>query len=254
MTPNSRPRVVLLSAPGTLAGIDPLLRAAGVRLFRITSITTRPLAPEKWLPRLGRTPRPDTVIVTSRASVTYGVVPWRKHRIRTTLPVEFWAAGPGTADALRAAGIRRVRTPRRIGASGILGGLSRGPRRNILYFRSDIAGPALARRLRDRGHRVIDVTVYRTEQGTGLLSGAQQELARADLLIATSPSTLSSLRRGLVHRSLLRLQQNVPVVVLGERSQRAARGHGFHRVSVAPSPNAQRFTRYLLRELRDGSP
>ncbi len=253
MRRRSRPLVALVSAPGTLAGIDPLLRSAGVRLVRIASLRSRPVGAGRWVERLAGTPPPDTVIVTSRAAVTDGIEPWRRIRREAPATIEYWAAGPGTTKALRASGVRRVRQPRILGARGILRGLQGGSRRNIVYFRSEEAGPLLARQLREQGHRVVDVVVYRLLPARRLGERARRDLARADLVVVTSPSALSGVRRGLDRRSFLRLRHSARLIVLGERSRRAAQGHGFRQVSVAPSTNAQRFTRHLLRELRDAS-
>ena len=247
------PLVVLFSAPGTLTQIDrPLLRA-GVRLARITSIQTRPIAPTHWLKRLTRASKPNTVVVTSRTAVSAGIRPWRHEIGRFPRPLEFWAVGPGTAHALREARIRRVRRPPRVAASAVAQALGRRAVRRIVYFRSDAAGPRLARMLRDQGHSVVDVAVYRLETSPRLTRQALQTLATADLLIVTSPSALAHLRNNLDRRAFVRLAQSVRLVVLGDRSRRAARKIGFRRVAVAPSTTAQRFTRYLLRELRDAS-
>ena len=84
-----------------------------------------------------------------------------------------------------------------------------------------------------------------------LSTHSRRALAAADLLVATSPSNLSNLRRVLDRRTFSQLCESAPLVVLGERSRRAACGHGFRHVSVAPSTTAQRFTRHILHELRD---
>ncbi|MFZ1023803.1 MAG: uroporphyrinogen-III synthase [Thermoplasmata archaeon] len=245
------PLVVLFSAPGTLAHIDrPLLRA-GVRFARITSIQTRPIAPTHWLKRITRAPKPNTVVVTSRIAVCAGIRPWRRAIGRFPRPLEFWAVGPGTAHALREARIHQVHRPPTVAASAVAQALGRRAGRTIVYFRSDAAGPRLARVLRDQGHSVVDVAVYRLETSPRLTRHALQTLAKAELLIVTSPSALAHLRHSFDRRAFVRLAQTVRLVVLGDHSRRAARKIGFRRVAVAPSTTAQRFTRYLLRELRD---
>jgi uroporphyrinogen-III synthase len=251
MPHRTAPNVVLLSSEATLKGIDRRLSAAGVRLVRLVALIPRGVNPAPWQGKLALLPPPDTVIVTSQAAVEAAVIPWRRTRRDGDEDVEFWAAGPGTAESLRAAGVRRVRRPTAIGAAGIRSAFHRRSPRTIVYFRSDTAGPALARELRASGHRVADIVAYRLEPGPKFDSRSRHELARATCLIATSPSSLSALRRNLDRRSFLRLRHSVRLVVLGERSRRAARGHGFRGVSVAPSTTAQRFTRFLLRELRD---
>jgi len=253
--PASRPpSVVLYSAPGTLAGVDSPLRRAGVRLVRLVAVVFRPVPPRLWLARLERIHQPCTVLVTSRTGVEAGVRPWARARGRTLPPLEGWAVGPGTAEALRRAGVRRVHRARSTGATGLAEALGRSTPRTVVHFRSDLAGPALARFLRGRGHRVVEVVVYRTEAVRRLTDRARRALVLADLLVVTSPSALSSLRRRLGARGFARISRATRLVVLGERSRKAAAALGFRRVSVAPSTTAQRFTRHLLRELRDARP
>jgi uroporphyrinogen-III synthase len=211
----------------------------------------RPVDPAVWSRRISSSFGVDTVIVTSRAAVSTGVVPWLARARPRVESLQFWAVGPGTAAALRAIGARKVRQPRAVGAGGILKMFREQPPKKILYFRSDKAGPALARQLRRLGHRVTDLVVYRLGEVPRVEGKAQSALRAADLLVATSPSSLANLRRGLDGPTFLQLRRSTPLIVLGERSRRAARGHGFRRVSVAPSTAAQGFTRYLLRELRD---
>jgi len=250
MSSHSPPTVVLLSAPGTLPRIDTRLRHAGARLVRLSSIEPRPADPTTWLERLNRFPEPDTVVVTSRVAVEAGVRPWKQDSDRVPASLEFWAVGPGTAQALRRLGIRRVRRPRTIGAEAVPKALGRGTPRTVVYFRSDLAGPRLARALRSQGHRVVDPVVYRVETPPPFTAWAREELTKADLLVVTSPSGLSDLRRRLDRVTFSRLARNTPLVVLGERSRRSARGHGFRHTSVVPPSTAQRFTLRLLRELR----
>ena len=253
MPSRSAPEIVLLSSAGTLAGIDPLLRKAGVRFARIVAVVPQALEPRRWLQHLSASRPPDTVIVTSQTAVESGVRPWLRTLKGRVGAIEFWAAGPGTAKALRSSGARQVKRAPMLGAGGIQATLRRRAPRTILYFRSDRAGSHLARRLRSFGHTVFDVVVYRLATTPVLRTRARHNLLDAHVLVATSPSVLSALRHGIDRRSFLKLVRHTRLVVLGERSQRAARGHGFRRVTVAPSTTAQRFTRYLLRELRDAS-
>lgn len=201
-----------------------------------------------------RAPAVDTVVVTSRAGVTAGVEPWLKTLPPGPQPCEFWAVGPGTARALRTVGVRRLRRPRTVGALALARELGRETRRTVLYFRSHRAGPGLARSLRSQGHRVLDVVVYRLEPTRTLTAQARRDLAIADLWIATSPSTLATLRESLDRQALSKLCRVAHLVVLGERSRRAASALGFEHVSVAPTTAAQAFTQHLLRELRNVGP
>jgi uroporphyrinogen-III synthase len=240
--------VVLLSAPGTLEGIDRLLSASKVRLHRVEMVRPRALPTARWLPRLARARAVDTVLVTSRFAVTAGVLPWIRRRGVDASRPEFWAAGPRTAERLRALGIRPVRRGATVGARGIVTRLG-DRRRTILHLRSDRAGPTLARTLRAHGHRVTDVVVYRVDPGPTLTERERRRIEDATVLVATSPSAISGLRRGLGVRAFRVVSNATPIVVLGQRSARAARAVGFRRVSVSPGARAQRGTRHLLREV-----
>lgn len=243
--------VVIAAAPGTLAGVDRRLRRAGVRVVRLRTLEVRVVPPAKWVPGLLRRAPPDTVVVTSRAAVFAGVRPWRAASGPSSTRAEFWAVGPRTAAALRAAGVRPVRRPPPpASAAGIVRGLRRATPRAILYLRSDRAGPALARELRRHGHRVYDRVVYRalaprsiSGQGRGIVHGA-------DLIVVTSPSGFDSLRRRVGPRTYARLTRSVPVLVLGARSRAAARTEGYRTIAVVPPTTPQRFTGRVLRELR----
>lgn len=250
MASRSPPSVVLFSGVDTLSGVDRRLRREGVRPVRIASWKAQPIDPAVWWPRLNRAPRVDTVIITSRTAVASGVRPWRQLVGRFPNDVEFWAVGPGTANALRAAGVRHVRRPPSTGTSRLVEALRRGPRRTIAYLRSDLAGPRLARALRRRGHRVRDVVVYRTTAPDPLSARNRQELRRAELLVVTSPSGLNHLRAATSPQEFHRLAESVPLVVLGDRSRGEARRLRFRRISVATGTTPQRFTWFLMRELQ----
>ncbi|MCI4343407.1 MAG: uroporphyrinogen-III synthase [Thermoplasmata archaeon] len=241
--------IALLSAAGTLAGIDTQLERAGVRVARISTLEFSPVPPEHWRSRIMRGRTFDTVVATSRTGVAAGVVPWLRTSGPRVRSCEFWAVGPGTAAALREAGVRVVRRPRLAGTPALARALRRTEPRTILYFRSDRAGPGLARSLRRMGHRVSDVVVYRVASATLLTARDRRRLAAATLWVATSPSSLASLSHGLPAPTWNRLRDTATLVVLGERSRRAAIGLGVRRVSVVPVTTTQRFTRRLLREL-----
>ena len=232
-------------------GLIPRSVAPGIRLIRLVLLTPRPVTPRRWLDRLPRVADFDTVIVTSRTAVEWGIRPCLRRLGPLPASVEVWAVGPGTVQALHRIGIRRVHRPRSLGAMDVAHAIGRGRPRRIVYLRSDRAGPRLAQTLREQGHRVADLIVYDLEGPLPLTTLARQQIASADLLVATSPSAMSNLRRQLGPQSFHRVSRTARLVVLGQRSRRAANGHGFRRVLVAHSTTAQRFTKQLLRELRD---
>ncbi len=242
-----RARVVLLGSPGALEGLETALAARGASLRRIETVRAVPLPSAAWIADLGRWGPVDEVVVTSRAAVSAGVVPWRRS-VRPGPGVRYWAVGPTTARALRAHGCRSVHAGRGPGASDLLRSVGRG-RSRVLRLRSDRAGPALARSLRGLGHPVLDVVVYRTVPRSSLTAAERSAVVRADLLVATSPSALDFLRRSGGSAPLSVRLRARPLVVLGDRSRAAARRLGFRRVRVLPAAAAQRFTPSLLDEV-----
>jgi uroporphyrinogen-III synthase len=241
-----QPVVVMMSAQGTLASIDPHLRRAGVRLARVTMLSTRPIEPSRWLGRITEAERPDTVVITSRSAVQAGLEPWVRASGRLPRPLEIWAVGPGTSHAVRRAKLGRSRHPRAVGADALVKALHRRRPRTVVYLRSDLAGARVARALRQEGHRVLDLVVYRVAASERIAPRDGHLLYRADLLVATSPSVLRSLRTRIDRRLFARLTRTVPLVVLGARTLRSARGHGFRHVTVAPSTAPQQFTHHVL--------
>jgi uroporphyrinogen-III synthase len=245
------PTVVLLCAPGTFARVDAAIERAGVRLVRVRSVEPTPVDPLVWIRRISKTRPADTVVVTSRWGVRAGVRPWI--RIDGAFPeeVEFWAAGPATAAALRRVGITHIHTPRTPGAEGVVGELASGPKRRVIYLRSDLAGSKLVRALRGQGHRVTDLVVYTVEMPPPLTARERAALHEADVIAVTSPSGLADLSHRIGRSAFARLAQRTRLVVLGERTRRAAAERHFARISVAPSVHTQPFTRHLLREVRN---
>jgi uroporphyrinogen-III synthase len=245
----SRPTVVLVSAEATLAGIDTIMRRHGARLVRLVALRPNPIPPARWMARVHRAAPPDTIVLTSRAAVSAGLRPWRRAVRHVPPGVEIWAVGPGTADAIRKSGFGPVRSPGEARSDALATALRRTPSRKVLYFRSNAAGPALSRGLRRQGHRVTDPIVYRLSEPPRFRASEQTALARADVLVVTSPSGFAVLRRRARPSVYARLAREVPTVVLGARSEGRARAYGFRKLSVAPSTVPQRFTRHLLRQL-----
>jgi uroporphyrinogen-III synthase len=244
------PTVVLLSTPGALERVDAALERAGVRLVRVRSVEPRAEDPLTWIRRILTRTRPDTVVVTSRWAVRAGVRPWMKIDGPFPEAVEFWAVGPATAAALRQAGVTHIHTPDTIGSEGIAAALAKGPKRRVVYLRSNLAGAKLVRTLRGQGHRVSDVVVYTVEMPPPLTPAERTQILDADVLVVTSPSGLADLSYRIGRSAFARLAKDARLVVLGERSRHAAVVRHFAHISVAPSAGTQPFTRHLLREVR----
>lgn len=243
-------RVVLLSAADTLPGVGASARRLGVVVRRLEAIRPRELGAEPWRRLARRQLAFDTVVLTSRHAVGARFRAWARSRPPGSPPLELWAAGPGTAARARAAGVGPIRRARAVGAAGLVAAL-RGRRRTVLRVRSDAAGPSLARELRAGGHRVVDVIGYRLEARPAVVRRHREAVRGSAGLVATSPSGLRALRAGLGVGAFRAVTARTPVVVLGDRSARAARALGFRRVAVAAPSTPQRFARELVRALDD---
>ena len=100
------------------------------------------------------------------------------------------AIGPGTADALRAAGVEVDLLPARNVAEGLLAKMQDGPGR-VLLPQADRARPVLADGLRAKGWTVDTVVAYRTVAVTpppDALAAAKD----ADAIAFTSASTVTN--------------------------------------------------------------
>ncbi len=246
-----RPTIALLSAPDTLEGIEGPLARSGVRVLRLSMLTIRPIPPGRWPARSVKARAIDTVLATSRAGVEAGVAVWLRGPFEPRPRAEFWGIGPGTAAALRRVGARPVHRPTAAGTPSLVVALRRRPARRILYFRSDRAGPELARRLRRAGHRVTEIIAYRVTPSVTLDAPARRRLEASSLWVGTSPSALGAVRQALGRRRFDQLRGTVCLVVLGEGSRRAAADLGFRQIRIVRPGTTQRFTRDLLRVLDD---
>ncbi len=250
MTRRAAPPVVaLLASADAFRGLDSRLRAAGIRVVRLNVLRVAPRPPARWQPGMPAPARIDTLIVTARPAVTQAAVLWSRASVGRPASVECWASGPGTAAGLRARGVRPVRRGAEVGGESIVRGLGPRPRR-IVYLRSNLAGPGLARLLRARGHSVTERVVYTVQVDPRPVRAHRRILLRAGLVIAASPSALAALQRGLTPTQLALARRQLRTVVLGARTAKAARSAGLRRVRVAPSVAPQRFARFLVQELR----
>lgn len=243
-------RIVLVGGAETLLGAERGLVRRGVRVDRLPVFRYAPTAQDRLREAVERFGRYDVLLLTSkeavRVMVDLGAIPFSPGRSGRR---EIVAAGPATSRALAAEGIRASWSPR----GGVRGAIARRleDRRplRVVYPRSDRAGPALARRLRGQGHAVLDLVAYRVVPVARASRSLKHRLARADRVVVTSPSALAYLRRTLDAASFRSLRGRRILVVLGEKSARSARGHGFRDVKVTSGVSDAAVRNFLLREL-----
>ncbi len=244
--------VAFVGSTDVMLGAERSLTSRGVRVRRVPTLRSDPLPVSQLWNRIERFGPFDTLVVTSREGVRalFGS--------RTAAPsarrlrgVESWAIGPGAARALRSVGVRTALVPDRLDSSRLASLLARSPTRRIVYPRSDQAGSRLALALRRQGHNVLDLLAYRVGAPKRLPARTLTWLRRADRVVVTSPSALRNLRRLVDAPTFGQLRRSRNLVVLGERTARAARGHGIRDVRVAGTAATQRFTRFLLAGLDD---
>ena len=148
-----------------------------------------------------------------------------------------FAPGPGTAEALCAAGIVEIRVPRTtLDSEGLLElpELADVRGRRVVIFRGDGGRELLADALRERGARVDVVSCYRRAVPSGGAQGLVEALRehRAHALTVTSSEGLDNLWSVLGDEGR-RLMTGLPVFVPHPRIAERARALGFGPIATA---------------------
>jgi uroporphyrinogen-III synthase len=142
------------------------------------------------------------------------------------------AVGPGTARALRHAGIRVDLMPPEGGSAALLAAAwpTEPPGRTVLLPRSDRAADTLPEALRAAGYRVTAVRAYRTVP-LPVPAPVGRELAagRVDAVLLTSPSTATALAG-------TPLPDHLVVIAIGRPTADAAAQHGIAVAAIAHRP------------------
>ena len=243
----------IVSAPDALSGAASRLRPQGVRVHRLAAVGFEPEPPDRLRARLDRWGAFDTLVVTSPRAIPAFVRPVIRPKERRRRGLQVWAAGAGSARRLLALGFLTVRRAREEGATALGSALLSGPRRSIVYPRSDRAGPELARRWRRAGHRVLDLVAYRTVLRKLPVRTLRRLGTPRSRVLVTSPSALSALRSSLSSAGFRRWRRGIRLVALGTRTQRSARGHGFRGVERLAEATVEGLTAYWARAGRDGA-
>lgn len=220
-------RVVVTRAEHQATELAEILEEVGATALRCPTIAVGP--PDSWTDldeALGRLDEYRWVVFTSSNGVRAVV----SRLADSGAPVRLRAArvaavGSSTAGALAAHGIRAAYVPHIERSRSLSESLPEVAGSRILLARADIADPAVARTLRERGaERVDDVAAYRTS----LLApsgDALEELRRGvDGITFTSPSTVRGfLELGKESKALI---DGVVVATLGPAAADFARRMG----------------------------
>jgi uroporphyrinogen-III synthase len=202
LTPQAAPmgplngRGILVTRPARQAGGFAMKIAAlgGVPVVFPAIAILPPLDPEPLARAHTALPNYDIAIFVSANAVEYGAPDWRRWPDR----IAAFAPGPGTAEALAAAGIAAVHIPATTyDSEGLLAmdPLSEVNGKRIVIFRGDGGRELLGDTLRARGALVDDVACYRRarpESGSDGLAEAFRE-ARIHAVTITSSEGLDNL-------------------------------------------------------------
>jgi uroporphyrinogen-III synthase len=227
---------------GRLAG---LLEAAGASVVEVPTIAVvDPPDDGAALRRALREPW-DWVVVTSPNGARRAVAATGGRA--SALALAWAAVGPGTADALAAAGVTPAFVPRRFVAEGLLEAFPASPAEGsgrVLLAQAEAARPVLAEGLRERGWEVTTVVAYRTVEVRPTMAQVKEALA-ADAIAFTSGSTVRGFAAGLDPDHRL-----PPVVAIGPVTAEAVRSQGLDVAAVAEPHTLEGVVDALSRILR----
>jgi len=233
----TRVRRVLVTRPADQsADVTSALRLAGLQPVVVPAIAIEVDPPRGTLDWFaGSLHTYAWVLVTSPNGARAILV--AAQRVLTELGTPRWAAiGSATKAILEREGIEVDFQPDRSTGEAMADDLPIADGDRVLVLRSDIAGDALAGRLRRRGADVDDVVAYRTREAPpssrSLLHEAMAE-GPFDAVILTSGSTV----RGLLSLAAAETLDvtSIPAVCIGPETAHAATTAGFRVLAVSSS-------------------
>jgi hydroxymethylbilane synthase len=221
-------RALLDVRPDVDAAFADALQTRGFRVLHAPAFRTEPASDGGALARArAALASYDWVVLTSKR----GVAALLDGNDVPAAPVRWAAAGPTTAQALRAHHLTVSAVPPDAGARGIPDAMAElGPLRGarVLLARADAADAWLPQALEMRGAVVDDVVAYRTVEGPPQLAPALQG-ALADPDLAAVVFASGSAVRGLVALAGPDAQRarGLATFTIGPQTSAVAREHGF---------------------------
>jgi uroporphyrinogen-III synthase len=214
---------VLVTRPaGETDPVVAVLEGAGYRVHAVPTVATQPLEfdpPDQT--------RYDWVVVTSAAGVAA--------LTEFSAGVNWAAVGPGTARALRRAGVERSLVAEESNGLALANALPDVRDKRILLVRASAASADLPERLRERGATVDEVAAYLTVEGPASAAGPLQA-ALADPHLAAILFASGSAVRGFL---ALGGSSTWPAITIGPRTTKVARELGFKVIAQAQSQTAE---------------
>ena len=244
-------RTVVVTRPRAQAEeLSARLRARGARVLEAPTIRLEPPAAGGPLDRVVTEAAGGGfawVVFTSAA----GVAAWtaRAGDLGAGDPrARVAAVGPGTAEALRRAGVSIELVPERFTTEALAAAFPRGSGR-VLLPRADLATADLEDELRRRGWEPVRVDAYRTAFEPELPGEVRRALDRrgVDAVTFTSASTVEGFRR------LAGTVRGAAVACIGPVTAEAARRAGFPVDAVADPHTVEGLVEAVARAL-DGRP
>ena len=235
-----RPYRVLITRPeGHNGGLAARLREIGVEPVEVPAVRIEPPASFEDLDRaIAALDGFDWILLTSQnaAAALFGRLSVAASGRPMPRRLQWAAIGSGTADALRARGIRDVWTPSRYLSEAVAEELPARAGERVLRVRAEIASEIPARDLRLRGVKVSEVTASRTVEAP---PASREPLARAlregvDAAIFTSASTVRGLIRLAEEVGQAEALSTLLIVAIGPVTARALLDAGLRAGVVAP--------------------
>jgi uroporphyrinogen III methyltransferase/synthase len=194
--PLSGQRVLVTRTREQASALSARLRSRGAEVVELPTIQVAP--PEDWAPldrAITSLADCDWLVFTSVNGVRFF---WERLTganmdARALSGARLAAIGPATAAELKACGLQPDYVPQDYVAEAVAAGLQDIRGQRVLLPRADIARPALAELLRQRGAKVTEIAAYRTLRPAVVADDLRPLLDRVTVATFTSSSTVRNL-------------------------------------------------------------